>query len=161
MLSVSSDGSWWLKRFSHGVEAGRARAAFSILGRIVVVETTFSWSGVRFLVCSFSILGRIVVVETGRHGNSHKLNRRTFSILGRIVVVETRHFRWQQRSMATFSILGRIVVVETPTPATGEDTRCESFSILGRIVVVETSRGCQREGTIKCNFQYPRTDRGG
>ena len=66
-------------------------AAFSILERIVVVETLrlLKWF-VRFII-AFSILERIVVVETlppTRWATRCALP--TFSILERIVVVETR-----------------------------------------------------------------------
>ena len=109
-LSVSSDGSWWLKR----VLAGRAQP----------------------LSVSFSILGRIVVVET-LASQGLDANKRAFSILGRIVVVETWIRWWWLCGMKAFSILGRIVVVETPLK-TFSTRLPTAFSILGRIVVVET-----------------------
>jgi len=61
-LSVSSNGSWWLKRKQPHLKQYQ-RIAFSILERIVVVETLFSDYGT-LSENSFSILERIVVVET-------------------------------------------------------------------------------------------------
>ena len=62
ILSVSSDGSWWLKR-GVGEGEGRDDGPFSILGRIVVVETIVTPRRLSTTL-PFSILGRIVVVET-------------------------------------------------------------------------------------------------
>ena len=62
-LSVSSDGSWWLKLWNLVFSAFRS-LTFSILGRIVVVETVILGILQEYRLCSFSILGRIVVVET-------------------------------------------------------------------------------------------------
>ena len=55
----------------------------------MVVETRFSLFSL-FSVCPFSILGRIVVVETAKPAEGRIEKAATFSILGRIVVVETR-----------------------------------------------------------------------
>ena len=67
----------WIGRppeISQPGESGK-RLTFSILGRIVVVETTVHLGRLAPIPAPFSILGRIVVVETraarrgqGRHG---------------------------------------------------------------------------------------------
>ena len=86
-LSVSSDGSWWLKQWVSALY-DNATTPFSILGRIVVVET-FLAVAVGAGASAFSILGRIVVVETFGVAMASAGSSITFSILGRIVVVET------------------------------------------------------------------------
>ena len=69
-----------------------AQRPFSILGRIVVVETSVRVANT--MTCySFSILGRIVVVETAVAVDV-AFWEKSFSILGRIVVVETKYCQW-------------------------------------------------------------------
>jgi len=62
-LSVSSNGSWWLKLALRAVE-DYVFWPFSILERIVVVETAGRWWCSSRYLPPFSILERIVVVET-------------------------------------------------------------------------------------------------
>ena len=63
VLSVSSNGSWWVK-LSQAVALRYHLRTFSILKRIVVGETHLCEFMFVF-VTSFSILKRIVVGETG------------------------------------------------------------------------------------------------
>ena len=63
-LSVSSNGSWWLKQVVRA-SGGRDYISFSILERIVVVETMAN-NNLAYGFMAFSILERIVVVETGK-----------------------------------------------------------------------------------------------
>ena len=71
---------------------------------------------------SFSILERIVVVETEKTVKQESGFGITFSILERIVVVETPGTSTESATTARpFSILERIVVVET-LPACGRRT---------------------------------------
>ena len=114
-LSVSSDGSWWLKQDGQKGLC-REHLSFSILGRIVVVETTRSTRPDRQPCSPFSILGRIVVVET----RCRLLLSR--AITSRVALSVSSDGSWWLKlearnvNLATtdsFSILGRIVVVET------------------------------------------------
>ena len=108
-LSVSSDGSWWLKRRLIPMPPGRRF--------FLSVSSDGSWW-----------------LKPGRRPRS-SFATSPFSILGRIVVVETEFRTWVCRAWFAFSILGRIVVVET-IPAALADYNSRFF-------------------------QYPRTDRGG
>ena len=110
---------------------------------------------------SFSILERIVVVETEKTVKQESGFGITFSILERIVVVETTKNLGAHYYERAFSILERIVVVETCARSMIGRVGCSmSFSILERIVVVETSVPAFLDGET-ATFQYPRTDRGG
>ena len=94
VLSVSSNGSWWVK----------PKAVTPL-----VAATK-----------PFSILKRIVVGET-RHCRFYSPRQRPFSILKRIVVGETKCLLCQRRWYAgSFSILKRIVVGETGTCLIGK-----------------------------------------
>ena len=88
-LSVSSNGSWWLKLEAQACGVPVV-TPFSILERIVVVETLLLAVAAPVLA-AFSILERIVVVETLSAAQTRAELERPFSILERIVVVETRY----------------------------------------------------------------------
>ncbi len=66
---------------------------------------------------SFSILYRIVVLETIYPHAPYSSYFHSFSILYRIVVLETPRRPLLQPRQSSFSILYRIVVLETWTPA--------------------------------------------
>ena len=62
-LSVSSNGSWWVK-LNRKIEVSQNLLPFSILKRIVVGETKIRLYLLVLTLHSFSILKRIVVGET-------------------------------------------------------------------------------------------------
>ncbi len=62
---------------------------FSTLGRVVMVETSWSIRVRGISVDSFSTLGRVVMVETAIRRRM-PLSSPSFSTLGRVVMVETR-----------------------------------------------------------------------
>ena len=172
-----------LKRGS-AAEDGAAVGAFSILERIVGVETAASnTTTMAQFGLSVSSNGSLGLKPQQRQGIAQPCF--AFSILERIVGVETELVDVESLHLGeTFSILERIVGVETPgthrrafaqrplsVSSNGSlglkhdksrraDTLDKTFSILERIVGVETRRAANLAG-LKVFFQYPRTDRWG
>ena len=78
ILSVSSIGSWWVKP-SKSVKSLSRKYSFSILYRIVVGETCVLPCFTLTYTVPFSILYRIVVGET-RHPHAQQFQRRGLSV---------------------------------------------------------------------------------
>ncbi len=136
-LSVSSNGSTWVK------QQGQARRGFP-------------------KTAPFSILERIDVGETGAGAGDYRARSGAFSILERIDVGETQSCaRGAGRRSRPFSILERIDVGETPPLAGDMLMPDKPFSILERIDVGETSCPVAPAMASSSRFQYPRTDRRG
>ena len=87
-LSVSSNGSTWVKRLKSDSITVKL-TPFSILERIDVGETAMRLRPI-LRGCAFSILERIDVGETPHAGREPDCGRHPFSILERIDVGETR-----------------------------------------------------------------------
>ena len=135
LVSVSSNGSLGLKPSYLVLRGWYACYRFSILERIVGVETglglvdTGAHQG-------FSILERIVGVETARHGPGHEAGRGSFSILERIVGVETQPLSARRSVVAPVSVSSNGSLGLKPDSA--KTWAVNAFT-----------------------FQYPRTDRWG
>ena len=181
-LSVSSNGSWWLKPVERGLFI-RERDAFSILERIVVVETSAysnplivgqvlsvssngSWwlkpAGRQTLMpppLSFSILERIVVVETLNYEDLVQ-RPRPFSILERIVVVETGCAVWDRWLAAVLSVSsnGSWWLKRRPTSSHHVPWPLSVSSNGSWWLKPRPGEAALLVATL---FQYPRTDRGG
>ena len=111
MLSVSSNGSNWVKR-REGARGAHDIASFSILERIELGETASVDPLVLRRWLPFSILERIELGETGGdcvNGTSVT----SFSILERIELGETAIPGSRVLGMRSFSILERIELGET------------------------------------------------
>ena len=150
-----SDRSCWNNRIKRLMNIWSH--SFSILYRIVVVETLYWDERVQHRPATFSILYRIVVVET-----LDKWERKAIKNLFQYPLSDrscwnSARLRGQSTPRRSFSILYRIVVVETPGWCRYAHCRA-TFSILYRIVVVETPlHGCI--GRFVFLFQYPLSDR--
>jgi len=121
-LSVSSNGSTWVKQKPQAHPGPRLNRPFSILERIDVGETPLARPRPSALTPPFSILERIDVGETGV-GAMHRRHRRHLS-------VSSNGSTWVKRYSSN--------VAATRRPCT--------FSILERIDVGETEPGGARRG---------------